>query len=76
MDVTTPEECSPEGNLPAAVPGTELAPGLSRHENAAQHLRRIFYRMGLTDQDIVALSGLSRLLISSRVESELSQSVM
>jgi glutathione S-transferase len=57
VDVTTPEECSPEGNLPAAVPGTELAPGLSRHENAAQHLRRIFYRMGLTDQDIVALSG-------------------
>ena len=33
------------------------APYPKEAKNAAAHLRDIFYRMGLTDQDIVALSG-------------------
>lgn len=37
-------KCPPNGRLPDAAQG-------------AQHLRDVFYRMGLTDQDIVALSG-------------------
>ncbi|KAI5064371.1 hypothetical protein GOP47_0021041 [Adiantum capillus-veneris] len=41
-----PEGCPPEGNLPDAGPP---AP--------AEHLRNVFYRMGLSDKDIVALSG-------------------
>ncbi|MCO5563475.1 hypothetical protein L7F22_017117 [Adiantum nelumboides] len=40
------EGCPPEGNLPEAGPP---AP--------AEHLRNVFYRMGLSDKDIVALSG-------------------
>lgn len=68
MDVDIPEHCSPEGNLPAAVPGTPKAGGgLASRETAAQHLRRIFYRMGLTDQDIVALSGAAK-IFGLRVE--------
>ena len=42
---------SAEGNLPAAA-----APFPSG-ETAEGHLRCVFHRMGLTDQDIVALSG-------------------
>ncbi|KAJ3058399.1 hypothetical protein HK102_010520, partial [Quaeritorhiza haematococci] len=38
------EQCPPDGRLPDATKGSD-------------HLRDIFYRMGLTDQDIVALSG-------------------
>jgi L-ascorbate peroxidase len=43
--------CHPEGNLPA---GNRPFP---KDVDAAQHLRDVFHRMGLTDQDIVALSG-------------------
>lgn len=48
-----PEDgCPEEGNLPAgAAPWPKGAGG------PAAHLRDIFHRMGLTDQDIVALSG-------------------
>mmetsp|Transcript_44845 Transcript_44845/g.114646 ORF Transcript_44845/g.114646 Transcript_44845/m.114646 type:complete len:332 (+) Transcript_44845:93-1088(+) len=45
-------ECAVEGNLPAAMP-----PFGDGAVNAATHIRNVFYRMGLTDQDIVALSG-------------------
>lgn len=45
-DTTGPEDCVKEGNLPEAGP-----------RSPADHLRKVFYRMGLTDQDIVALSG-------------------
>ncbi|CAL5027433.1 unnamed protein product [Urochloa decumbens] len=45
-DVTGPEQCPPEGKLPDAGP-----------TSPADHLREVFYRMGLDDKDIVALSG-------------------
>ncbi|CAD7702061.1 unnamed protein product [Ostreobium quekettii] len=44
--------CPPENNLPGAK-----APFHDNAKNPAAHLRNIFHRMGLTDQDIVALSG-------------------
>lgn len=50
-DATGPEMCHPEGNLPA---GNAPFP---KEVDAATHLRDVFHRMGLTDQDIVALSG-------------------
>lgn len=46
VDVTAPEQCPPEGRLPDAGPRIP-----------AEHLREVFYRMGLDDKDIVALSG-------------------
>ncbi|XP_021759715.1 probable L-ascorbate peroxidase 6, chloroplastic isoform X2 [Chenopodium quinoa] len=46
VDVTGPEQCPEEGRLPDAGP-----------PSPAQHLRDVFYRMGLNDKDIVALSG-------------------
>ncbi|GKU87620.1 hypothetical protein SLEP1_g1988 [Rubroshorea leprosula] len=46
VDVTGPEQCPEEGRLPDAGP---LSP--------ADHLREVFYRMGLNDKEIVALSG-------------------
>jgi len=51
-DGAGPDACAPEGNLPAAAgpfPDGSPTPGA--------HLKRVFYRMGLNDQDIVALSG-------------------
>mmetsp|Transcript_40913 Transcript_40913/g.102359 ORF Transcript_40913/g.102359 Transcript_40913/m.102359 type:complete len:332 (+) Transcript_40913:34-1029(+) len=48
-DKTTGEWCPPDGRLPAADSGTK--PG-----NIA-HVRDVFYRMGLNDQEIVALLG-------------------
>ncbi|XP_071702907.1 probable L-ascorbate peroxidase 6, chloroplastic/mitochondrial isoform X2 [Rutidosis leptorrhynchoides] len=46
VDVTGPEQCPEEGRLPDAGP-----------PSPASHLRDVFYRMGLSDKDIVALSG-------------------
>ncbi|KAJ4950337.1 hypothetical protein NE237_027169 [Protea cynaroides] len=46
VDVSEPEQCPPEGKLPDAGP-----------PSPAGHLRDVFYRMGLGDQEIVALSG-------------------
>nr|XP_019708503.1 probable L-ascorbate peroxidase 6, chloroplastic/mitochondrial isoform X3 [Elaeis guineensis] len=46
VDVSGPEQCPPEGKLPAAGP-----------PSPAGHLRDVFYRMGLSDKEIVALSG-------------------
>lgn len=46
VDVSAPEECPEEGRLPSAGP-----------PNPADHLREVFYRMGLNDKEIVALSG-------------------
>lgn len=43
-DKQTDEDCPPNGRLPDATQG-------------AQHLRDVFYRMGFTDRDVVALSG-------------------
>ncbi|KAL9663354.1 hypothetical protein QQ045_018740 [Rhodiola kirilowii] len=46
VDVSSHEERPPEGRLPDAGP-----------PSPAVHLRQVFYRMGLSDKDIVALSG-------------------
>ncbi|KAL4596218.1 hypothetical protein ACB092_12G148700 [Castanea dentata] len=46
VDVTGPEQCPEEGRLPDAGP-----------PSPADHLRNVFYRMGLNDKEIVALSG-------------------
>ncbi|KAI4983378.1 hypothetical protein ZWY2020_023870 [Hordeum vulgare] len=46
VDITAPEQCPPEGRLPDAGPRIP-----------AEHLRDVFYRMGLDDKEIVALSG-------------------
>uniref|UniRef100_A0A2P2KPA2 L-ascorbate peroxidase n=1 Tax=Rhizophora mucronata TaxID=61149 RepID=A0A2P2KPA2_RHIMU len=46
VDVSEPSQCPEEGRLPAATP-----------PKPADHLREVFYRMGLNDQEIVALSG-------------------
>ncbi|OIV96660.1 hypothetical protein TanjilG_09202 [Lupinus angustifolius] len=46
VDVTSPEQCPEEGRLPDAGP-----------PSPADHLRQVFYRMGLNDKEIVALSG-------------------
>ncbi|XP_043720498.1 LOW QUALITY PROTEIN: probable L-ascorbate peroxidase 6, chloroplastic/mitochondrial [Telopea speciosissima] len=46
VEVSEPEQCPPEGKLPDAGP-----------PSPAGHLRDVFYRMGLDDKDIVALSG-------------------
>lgn len=63
LDATDPNQCSPEGNLPAGGPGPDgiyggpggTAP--TQDPTPQGHLRKVFYRMGLTDEDIVALSG-------------------
>jgi len=63
VDATSPEQCSPEGNLPDAEAGDEgLFGGTSgtastEDSEAEWHLRKVFYRMGLGDEEIVALSG-------------------
>ncbi|KAH1057473.1 hypothetical protein J1N35_035538 [Gossypium stocksii] len=46
VDVSGPNECPEEGRLPDAGPPLP-----------ADHLREVFYRMGLNDKEIVALSG-------------------
>ncbi|KAK0576885.1 hypothetical protein LWI29_024855 [Acer saccharum] len=46
VDVSGPEQCPEEGRLPDAGP-----------PSPADHLREVFYRMGLNDKDIVVLSG-------------------
>ncbi|KAJ8510176.1 hypothetical protein OPV22_000610 [Ensete ventricosum] len=46
VDVSGPEQCPDEGRLPDAGPSSP-----------ADHLRDVFYRMGLDDKEIVALSG-------------------
>ena len=50
-DASGPDHCHAEGNLPAGA-----APWPTGGD-AAGHLRAVFHRMGLTDKDIVALSG-------------------
>lgn len=62
-DATSPEQCSPEGNLPDAEAGPEGKFGgtsgtkPTEDTSVAWHLRKVFYRMGLGDEEIVALSG-------------------
>jgi hypothetical protein len=55
-DIAGPEDCVNEGNLPDAGP-----------PSSAEDLHKVFYQMGLSDQDIVALSG-AHTLGRSRLE--------
>ena len=63
VDVTSGDQCSPEGNLPDAEAGDNGkfggAGGTKSTEDTTPggHLRKVFHRMGLNDEDIVALSG-------------------
>ena len=50
-DASGPDMCHPEGNLPG------YKEPFPEGGDAANHLRTVFHRMGLTDEDIVALSG-------------------
>lgn len=57
-DAVGPEDCPQEGNLPGAnLPGKQTAPFGDGTKTPPDHLRKVFHRMGLSDQDIVALSG-------------------
>lgn len=57
-DATGPEDCPKEGNLPGAnVAGTQKEPFPDGTPTPADHLRKVFNRMGFNDQEIVALSG-------------------
>jgi L-ascorbate peroxidase len=63
LDVMKGEDCPAEGNLPDAEPGAEGKYGGSggtkstEDTTPAGHLRKVFHRMGLNDEAIVALSG-------------------
>jgi L-ascorbate peroxidase len=63
LDAQSGDDCPPEGNLPDAEagPGGKFggAGGTATTEDptAEGHLRKVFYRMGLDDEAIVALSG-------------------
>jgi cytochrome c peroxidase len=48
-DFTGPEKCPPDGRLPDADKGNDVA--------TTQHIRDIFGRMGFTDREMVALIG-------------------
>jgi L-ascorbate peroxidase len=52
-DVSGPEQCPKEGNLPDAEPPFHGGD----HKDAPSHLRAVFNRMGFGDEEIVALSG-------------------
>ena len=54
IDTSKETECPREGNLPNAEPPFDANDSTC---DAATHLRRVFYRMGFNDQEIVVLSG-------------------
>jgi L-ascorbate peroxidase len=64
QDVNSPDGCQKEGNLPdgGADPETGNYGGTSgtastEDKTPGGHLRKVFYRMGMNDEEIVALSG-------------------
>lgn len=62
VDAESAEQCSPEGNLPDAEPADGMYGGEGGTASTADpkpegHLRKVFYRMGMNDEEIVALSG-------------------
>lgn len=63
VDATGPEMCSPEGNLPDGEAGPNGMYGGTSGTAPTEdpmpegHLRKVFYRMGFNDEEIVALSG-------------------
>lgn len=52
VDTSSAEECAREGNLPDAN-----APFGDGSVDPASHLTKVFSRMGLSSQELVALSG-------------------
>lgn len=52
VDMMSDKECPEDTRLPAPE-----APFGDDSTNAGEHLQKVFHRMGLTDQDIVCLSG-------------------
>ncbi|GMH42397.1 hypothetical protein BSKO_10316 [Bryopsis sp. KO-2023] len=52
VDVSSETDCPPETRLPGAQ-----APFPDKAASPAEHLQNVFHRMGLTDKDIVCLSG-------------------
>jgi L-ascorbate peroxidase len=63
VDAADPAQCSPEGNLPDAEAGDngeyggDSGTASTKDTTPNGHLRKVFYRMGLNDEEIVALSG-------------------
>ena len=63
VDASSADECSPEGNLPDGEPGDdgnyggEGGTASTKDSKPEGHLRKVFYRMGMNDEEIVALSG-------------------
>jgi L-ascorbate peroxidase len=62
VDATSSDQCSPEGNLPDAEASNGMYGGPGGTASTASpepqdHLRKVFYRMGINDEEIVALSG-------------------
>ena len=63
IDVQSENDVPPEGRLPGGGPPFHKGEGENPNapaddpESAPAHLRRVFYRMGFNDQEIVALSG-------------------
>jgi L-ascorbate peroxidase len=63
VDAASGDDCPKEGNLPDGAPGENGmygGPGgtASTEDPTPQgHLRKVFYRMGMNDEEIVALSG-------------------
>lgn len=58
LDTQSPDECPAEGNLPDAEPSDgKYGGGATEDPTPEGHLRKVFYRMGLDDEAIVALSG-------------------
>lgn len=63
VDVESGKDCSPEGNLPDGEAGPDgnyggdVGTASTKSKKPQGHLRKVFYRMGLDDEAIVALSG-------------------
>jgi len=63
LDASSPEQCSPEGNLPDGeaadngMYGGDGGTASTASKEPEGHLRKVFYRMGFNDEEIVALSG-------------------
>ena len=63
VDAESPEQCSPEGNLPDGNAGPNGSYGgaggtaSTEDKTPEGHLRKVFFRMGFDDEGIVALSG-------------------
>lgn len=63
VDVESSDDCAVEGNLPDGeagpngIFGSSMGTATNEDEKPEGHLRKVFYRMGFNDEEIVALSG-------------------